>query len=229
MSPRKKYQEIADHLELRIMTGQLGEGDKLPSEREIMAQFGAGRSSVREAMFALQRKGLVSARAGTAGRVTRPSVHGLVSELSGGVGHLLSRPEGIRDLQNARLLLEVGLARNAALAATSEDLARVHEALEANRVAADQEAFAATDMAFHDAIAQVSRNDIFTALSLALIEWLAEQRRVTAEAGASFEEVHHQHRAIFEAIERRDPVGAQDAMQAHLEAVAANYWRRIAG
>jgi GntR family transcriptional regulator, sialic acid-inducible nan operon repressor len=228
VAPRKKFEEISEHLELLIFAGRLRQGDKLPSERELMAQFGAGRSSVREAIFSLQRKGLVSARAGTPARVTTPTADSLVSELSGAVRHLLARPEGIRDLQNARLLLEVGLARNAAILATDADLMDLKAALEDNRQARDQETFARTDMLFHFALARISHNQIFTALNMALIEWLAEQRNISALSGVTFQDVYVQHEAIYRAIAARDPAAAQDAMEQHLTAVARNYWRQVA-
>ena len=57
---RKRYEEIAEHIELQIFSGKLAEGSKIPSERELMERFGVGRSTVREALFALQRKGLLS-------------------------------------------------------------------------------------------------------------------------------------------------------------------------
>ena len=229
MPPRKKYEEIVDHLELQIFTGRLKVDEKLPSERDLMAQFGAGRSSVREALFALQRKGLASARAGTVARVTQPTADSLVSELSGAVRHLLLRPEGIRDLQNARLLFEVGLARNAAMSAGPGDIESLREALDANRKAHDSETFQDSDRQFHYALAHIGGNQIFTALNVALNDWLAEQRRVSARAGASFAEVYRQHEAVFLAIEARDPDAAVAAMNAHLQSVAANYWMQVAG
>jgi GntR family transcriptional regulator, sialic acid-inducible nan operon repressor len=228
--PRKKYEEIADYLELQIFGGRLQTDDKLPSERDLMAQFGAGRSSVREAIFALQRKGLVAARAGTAARVTKPTAGTMVAELSGAVRHLLARPEGIRDLQNARLLFEVGLARRAALQATAEDLAQLRAALEANRQAADSESFQSTDALFHYTLAQIAGNDILTALNMALTDWLAEQRRVSGRAGGvTFADVYRQHEAIFEAIAAGDAPAAEAAMETHLKSVSANYWRTVAG
>lgn len=224
---RKKFEEISDHLELMIFAGRLSQGDKLPSERELMAQFGAGRSSVREAIFSLQRKGLVSVRAGTQARITRPTANSLVNDLTGAVRHLLARPEGVRDLQNARLLLEVGLARNAALAATSEDIAALKHALEENRAAKSHEDFSRTDMMFHYTLARISRNEIFSALNSALTEWLAEQRKISALSGVTFDDVYSQHDAIFRAIADRNAIAAQEAMEIHLTAVARNYWRKL--
>ncbi len=222
---RKKYEEIADHLELLIFSGKLQIGDRIPSERKLMEQFGAGRSSVREALFALQRKGLLTARPGAAARVSRPTADTMVSELSGPARHLLSRPEGIRYLQDARALLEIGLARKAALHATDDDIAALESALEENRRASDHKTFASTDMMFHYTLAMISRNQIFTSLNMALNEWLAEQRDVSAKAGATFEGVFAEHKAIFDAIAARDAVAAEGAMERHLDSVSRLYWQ----
>ncbi len=222
---RKKYEEISEHLELLIFSGKLSEGDRIPSERELMARFGAGRSSVREALFSLQRKGLLSARPGATARVVNPTADAMMNELSGAVRHFLSRPEGVRELQNARILFEVGLARYAALHANEDDIARLEAALERNRQAKDQETFAKTDLDFHYALAVIAQNQIFSSLNLALTQWLAEQRSVTAKAGATWDEVYVQHKAIFDAIAARDPVAAEDAMDKHLQFVADLYWK----
>jgi DNA-binding FadR family transcriptional regulator len=73
----------------------------------------------------------------------------------------------------------------------------------------------------------IAHNPIFTALHMALSEWLSEQRRATARAGATFDGVFAEHRAIYEAIAARDAVAAQDAMERHLDAVARLYWRDL--
>ena len=51
---RKLYQEVVDRLVERISSGMYRPGDKLPSERELMTQFGVGRPAVREAMQSLE-------------------------------------------------------------------------------------------------------------------------------------------------------------------------------
>jgi DNA-binding FadR family transcriptional regulator len=225
---RKRYEEIAEHLELLIFSGRLSVGDKIPSERELMAHFGVGRSTVREALFALQRKGLLSARAGAAARVSKPTPQTLVSDLSGAARHLLTHPGGVRHLQHARALFEVGLAREVARHATDEDLRLLSEALEANRQAIDrQAAFEHTDLMFHYTLAMIAHNPIYTSLNHALNEWLAEQRSVSARAGVSRQEVYRQHSDIHDAILRRDPAAAQDAMETHLATVYRNYWKAM--
>ncbi|WP_306120739.1 MULTISPECIES: FCD domain-containing protein [unclassified Roseitalea] len=224
---RKKYQEIAEHLELLILSGRVKPGDRLPAERQLMEQFNAGRSSVREALFALQRQGLLTSRPGAVPRVSLPSAEVIFEELSGVVRHYLSRPEGLRDLQDARALFEIGLARRAASIATDADISALSAALEANRSAGDLDTFAETDVAFHLAIARISGNTVFESLNKALAGWLRDQRMRSAAAGATFSDVVVQHQAIFDAIVARDPEAAAEAMEDHLEEVARLYWQAV--
>ena len=222
---RKRFEEVAEHIELQIFSGRLPEGAKLPSERELMERFGVGRSTVREAMFSLQRKGLLLIRPGAAARVSKPTPQTLVSDLSGAARHFMSEPDGIRHLQHARTLLEIGLARDAALHAGEPDVLALAQALEANRLAiGDQAAFEQTDLMFHYTLAMIVHNPVFTSLNHALNEWLAEQRSRSARAGATREGVYRQHEAIFQAIRAHDPIAAQAAMETHLTAVFRLYW-----
>ena len=56
---RKIYQEVADRLLHRIESGELGPGDQLPSERDLMDTYGVGRPAVREALQQLARSGII--------------------------------------------------------------------------------------------------------------------------------------------------------------------------
>lgn len=81
---RKKLSEmVEEELEQMIRRHEFGEGEQLPSERELMAFFNVGRPSVREALAALKRKGLVQINNGERARVSRPSADTIISELSG--------------------------------------------------------------------------------------------------------------------------------------------------
>ena len=228
MTKRRKYEEIAEHLELTIVSGRLSVGDRIPSERDLMDQFEAGRSSVREAIFALQRKGLLSASPGAAARVIEPTATMMVEELSGVARLFLARPDGVRELQAARMLFEVGVARQAARTADTTSIDTIREALEANEAASDGDAFVATDIAFHSAIARSCGNSAYMAVGAAFSDWLRGQRVVSADAGATRADVAAHHRAIYEAIATRDHVAAEDAMERHLTTVARQYWQGLA-
>ncbi|MBX6321812.1 MAG: transcriptional regulator NanR [Rhodospirillaceae bacterium] len=223
---RKLYEEVALRIEEMIREGRYAPGDQLPAERELMEELGVGRSAVREAMLSLQKMGLVTVNSGERARVTIPTAQVLVSELAGAARLLLAQEGGVERFQEARALFEIGLARLAAQRATPEDLARLEAALEANRAAiGDREQFMRTDVAFHYAIATIPRNDIFTSVHNAVVEWLTEQRDISGRAPGAGEAAYAAHRRIYEAIAAHDPVAAEQAMQDHLDAVVKLYWR----
>jgi GntR family transcriptional regulator, sialic acid-inducible nan operon repressor len=226
---RKLYEEVADQLERLIQDGDYSPADQLPSERELMRQFGVGRPAIREALFHLGKMGLIEVRSGERARVTRPTPEFVIGALSGTARHMLASPGGIRDFQAARLFFETGLARHAALHATKDDLAEFEAKLEENRQSiGDLRRFQRTDVEFHYVLALVSRNPIFTAIHDALAEWLLEQRRTTLAPG-QYEITYDAHRKIFEAVASRDPDRAEAAMRQHLEYVARRYNEVVGG
>jgi GntR family transcriptional repressor for pyruvate dehydrogenase complex len=223
---RRLYEEIAGRLEAMIHEGHYTPGDQLPSERELMKQFGVGRPAVREALFALQKMGLVAINSGERARVTQPTPKVVFESLAGSARHLLAAPDGVRNFQEARLFFEIGLARYAAEHASEADLAELKRALDANRQALDNlYAFERTDVAFHYVLALIPRNPIFTAIHEAIVAWLTEQRSTTLRTPGQKFVACRAHEKIYEAIASRDPDAAERVMRAHLDQVTEAYWR----
>jgi DNA-binding FadR family transcriptional regulator len=143
------------------------------------------------------------------------------------VRQMLSTSDGQRYFQGARLFFEVGLAREAAKAATEEDLAALKRALDANRKAiGDSDQFTATDIAFHFELAKIARNPIFIALHDQISDWLTEQRVVTLRASGQERTAYNAHKAIYDAIAARDADKAEAAMRDHLEQLASTFWQQ---
>lgn len=214
----KLSDQVAARLEREIVRGERAVGDRLPSERELMRQFGVGRPAVREALFALQKKGLVQVSSGTRALITEPTPDILVAELSGAAGRMLESAGGERHFLEARRFFEVGLARFAARNATERDLARLEAALEANRAAiGDREAFEETDIEFHFVLAEIPRNPIFPALHQAMVEWLINQRHTTLRVPGQVETAYKAHERIYKSVAAGDPDRAERAMEAHLK------------
>jgi len=222
---RKLYEEVAARIEAKIRAGGYEAGDSMPAEREIMERFGVGRSTVREALLSLEKMGLIAIRSGERARVTTPTPRVLIKELSGAARFLLAQKNGVDHFQDARLLLETGLARLAALRASPSHLMALERALEANRRAVgNPEESLRTDVAFHYAIAASTGNPIFTSLHDGVVEWLAEQRHISLQVPAAARDAYAAHERIYDAIAGRDPIEAQAAMQDHLDQVARYYW-----
>lgn len=222
---RKIYQEVADRIERMMLSGELKPGDAMPSERELMESFQVGRPSVREALFALQKMGLITVRNGDRAVVTRPSAERIVSELSGAVRHMLAEETGMQAFQQARLMVECAIVRYAAVRVDKDDLALMKAALEANFAAIGNiSAFSRTDLDFHYAIIKVTRNPIFIALHSASFEWLTDQRMMSLRRKGADLAAYKGHRAVYEAIAKGDGDAAETAMARHLEQVARYYW-----
>lgn len=222
---RKLSDEVAARIEQAIRGGEIAIGGQLPPARALMERYGVGKPAVREALYSLKKMGLIEIYNGERARVIEPTPEVLIRELSGAARHLLARPEGIRKFQQARLLFEVALARHAAEFATPDDIAALAEVLRANKAAIGNDLeFERTDMAFHYRLAEIPRNEIFTAIHEAMIEWLRDQMRVTFRIPNSDANAYEDHAAIWAAIDARDPQQAEQAMRKHLTHVSEDYW-----
>lgn len=222
----KLYEQVSERLERRIRDQDIAPGEELPSERELMKEFGVGRPAVREALFHLQKMGLVEVKAGARARVAAPDAKAVVGSLAGSARYLISAPDGMRHFQEARTFFECGLARDAATRAGDADIAALRAALDANGESiGDIARFERTDVAFHYAVATIPKNPIYTAMHQAIIEWLMEQRHITLSYPGQNRVAYEAHAAIFAAIAARDGERAAAVMREHLEQVARLYWQ----
>jgi len=221
---RKLYEDVAQRVEQRIRDAEIAPGGQLPSERELMREFGVGRPAVREALFHLNRMGLIELRSGERARVAEPTPRIVFETLSGAARYFLSAPHGIEHFQTARAFFEIGLARYAAQCATKHELKQLSLALDANRHSiGDVRKFGETDIAFHYRLAVIPNNPIFTAIHAAIIEWLMEQRQVTLSIPGQNRIAYEAHAAIYRAIAAHDADAAELRMREHLEQVAKLY------
>jgi GntR family transcriptional repressor for pyruvate dehydrogenase complex len=114
------YEEVVAQLHQLIEEGKLKAGDRLPSERELAETFRVSRGSVREAIKALEREGLVVARPGSGTFISAVDVERLVAPLA---SLLLRSKDALIDLFEMRRLVEPGIAALAAERATAADIA----------------------------------------------------------------------------------------------------------
>lgn len=223
---RKLFEQVAEHLERRILNGDLKPGDRLPTERDLQSQFGVGRPAIREALITLQRSGLIQIGNGAPARVAMPSPANVLAGLVPTVKQMLSTKESQRHFQHVRRLFECGIARAAADNPKPEFVAALRQALDRNGAAiGDYEAFAATDVAFHSMLATALDNPVIAALYDALAEWLKYQRHVALKQPGLDKISHDEHTRVFEAIAAGDRDAAEKAMHDHLVRGEQAYWR----
>lgn len=213
------YQEIVRQVKAMIAEGRLKSGDRLPPERDLAEKFLVSRTSVREALRALESLGLIEIRPGEGTFVREVSIDALVEPLA---LIMVSQREAIGELFEARRLLEPSIAALAAERATPDEVHEMTRILEeqAKEVAAGKTGFA-QDAEFHAAVGAAAHNRAITRVAQSLMDLLAQSREESINTPGRATRSHQDHRRILAAIQHRDPAAARAAMLEHLQAVEA--------
>ena len=212
------YEQIVQQIEQRIVAGELKVGDQLPSERELADQFAVSRTAVREAIKALREKGLVEIYVGR-GTFIANGTNDIVRHTF----NLLMKfdsTKGFMNMVEVREILEPEIAALAATRITEEYISTMQEAMEKMDAAIDNvEEFVEADLDFHLALAEATQNPIIPALLDPIINLLREQRILTTLIEGVAQHGQSNHKIIIEAMKRRDPDAAREAMRRHLEQI----------
>lgn len=204
-------------LEERIYKGELKEGTKIPAERELSEEFGISRTVAREAVKALGERGLIKVLPRHRPVVKQLNYDMAFGRLGGLVSYLVDQPQGIKDLFNVRIFIEVGLVRQTALLGTKDDITRLREALEKNKNCIEKiDKFYQSDIEFHAVLYQIPRNSIFPAIHQAFCDWFKNFWNAMPFSIERNQWNFEDHKAIFEAILSRDPDLAEEKLKAHL-------------
>ena len=211
------YEEIIRQVKQMITEGRLKSGDRLPPERDLAEKFVVSRTSVREALRALESLGLLEIRPGEGTFVREISVEALVEPLA---LVMLSQREALGELFEARRLLEPALAALAAVRATPEEISEMERILEeqAKEIASGRTGLA-QDAQFHAAIGAAAHNRAITRLAHGIMDLLTQSREESLNTPGRPERSHENHRQILKAINERNARAAEQAMIQHLETV----------
>lgn len=209
-----RTQTLVDVLRARIVDGDLTPGQPVPSESELVEEFGVSRTVVREAMSRLQAGGLVETHRGRGSFVlARPSGQAFGLD----VAALRSTAERI-ELLEFRTAVETEAAALAAARGSAEQVAAVQRAAAAFARVADHPADAVgADFAFHVAVAAASGNRYLLDLLATLGEPMIAMPSARLRGGAGgVPDVVAEHASIAAAVARGDAETARAAMRVHL-------------
>lgn len=213
VSRRSVSDQVAERLREFIDENGLQPGDKLMTERELAAELGVGRSTVREAITALRAQGLVEVRHGE-GIYLLERTTDLVTTLA---HELVATHVDHPYIWEARQAIEVQCARLAATRATPEDLATISAALERMATEVDAgEAALQGDRAFHFGVVQASHNPILIQLVAGISESFDKTSETSLTRAGQPARSLAEHRAIFEAIAAGDAGLSAELMLTHL-------------
>jgi DNA-binding FadR family transcriptional regulator len=211
IEPRRLYRQIADQLRGLIERGEYRVGARLPPERDLAAQLGVSRPSVREALIALEVERLVEVRMGS-------GVY--VLPLQGARTRPVSAEAPLETIR-ARALIERELAAQAAVYMKKTQIAGLRNAIALMQREVDGgHAPDGGDRLFHLRIAEAADNSVLARIVGELFDErsspLFEQLGSHFETRQSWTAAIAEHVAVVDAIARRAPEAARAAMEAHL-------------
>lgn len=231
--------EVVQQIEGLILEGVLRVSDRLPGERELARQFDVSRPILREALKALEERGLIVARQGGGtyvadmiGQVFTPPMRDLIG----------SHPKACADYLEYRREIEGIAAEYAARRATADDralldriMARMTEAHERGDFAEEAQA----DVEFHHAVGECAHNIILLhtlrSCYRLLSDGVFQNRMLVFNLPGAREELLTQHRAIHAAVAGGKPAAARKAAMDHItyversmaEAERTGDWQRV--
>lgn len=210
---RQIVDEVVEQLQNKISLGELPVGAQIPTEPELMNQFGVGRSTIREAVRVLVHAGLLVKRQGHGTFVIGATIE------QESLDYRLRRAE-VLDVYEVRLMLETEIAKQAAKRRDMNDLKLIHEHLELRNkhlAAGEFASYHDEDIAFHLAIAAATKNPV----TVDLYRTFSEVLRIAISKHTEDPELNNhyteQHVRLYEAIRDQDMDAAVASTLEHLE------------
>lgn len=218
--------DAIEQIKSMIVRGELKPGDRLPPEKELADHLGLSRSSLREAVKALEVLHLVDVRRGDGTYVTSLEPKFLLDAIS--FMSEIQEDSSVLDIFEVRRILESQATGLAASRARPEDIAALREeSAEVALHSADVEQLLEHDVRFHQMISDLSGNQYLSSLINGLIPKTVRARlwRVLTQEGV-VERTLREHTTIIDAIEAKDPERAIEAATAHI--LGVEEWLRKA-
>jgi GntR family transcriptional repressor for pyruvate dehydrogenase complex len=214
-------EQVADQVQQLIVQGGLKPGDRLPSERVLGEQIGVSRTVIREAIKALQERGLLKAIDGSGHYVSKMKPE-IVAQSISLFMTLHERP--FRDLLEVRKSLEVEIAGLASERANDEEIDELDDVLEEMRrrlpkidsSIKDMEEFVEADLLFHQILAQASKNSLLPLLLTPVTDLLLEFSRKASTLPGAAESAVRYHQNLLDCVRKKDIQRCREVMYEHM-------------
>ena len=211
--------EVIEQLKGLILDGALKPGERFPTEYELCAQLGVSRTAIREAKKSLIGMGLLETRRGQGTYVREDIFDGLMEKAS---LSLRIGEESVKELIEARRIIEVMSAGLAAERATPTEKDRLLNLIEKMQVAidtADMASFQEYDLAWHTTISEATRNRVITKMVATIRDLLTAFIIYVLQIPGSAYSAQTAHLRVTNAIVNGKVEEAQLAMNDHLDDV----------
>ncbi len=213
-------QSVVEQILDLVRTGMLRSGDRLPSERELIEILNISRPSLREAIRALSTLGVIETSHGGGAYVTDLKARTLLAPLDFFIS--LSQ-SNLADVFESRSIIEIEIARKAAVNATPADVEVLSGMLVAHeKVLDDPVGFRILDARFHGLLSEIAGNSVLERFAYGLYNMGLDIRRRATENVALIRRSLGEHTTIVRAIEAGDSKAAAAAMAVHLAHIEAS-------
>ena len=211
VSPLTTFEETVARLGTAIRVGLLAPSTQLPSERDLAAQLGISRSTLRQAITTLVQSGLLESQRGRGGGTF------VVSEppLSAGPGVPLDHEA--RNVLDHRVAIETGCAVLAAERRRPEDLDAMMTYVDRMAGALDFDEYRRGDIRFHIGLAEATRSAFLVGVMTEVQGQMSELIVHIAHPELLLTHSNAQHRRLVTLLERRDGAAAVALLREHLE------------
>lgn len=214
----KVYEQVILQIKDMIDKGILKKGDKLPSERALVEQLQISRTSIREALRALEVIGLIDCRQGEGNYIKASFQDNLFEPLS--IMFMLEESNQ-DDIWELRKIMEVEASGLAAKQITDEQLQELKDITQRFMNCEDEDVNVQIDKEFHYKIAESSGNilifNILKTVSTLVDHFIVDARRLILVQEKNKKILFDQHNSVYLAIEQHSSAAARQAMREHLD------------
>lgn len=211
------YKNIISQIKQAIINGELKVGDCLPSESELAQIFGVSRSSVREALKALDVYGLIESRKGGGSFIVNNILPSMTDSLS---MYFSLQGCSLQDLIQLRQSIELGAVREVINQASDADIEQLNDCLQRYLNSQSIEERQLYDMNFHSVLVMLSKNTLYQYMLSALNDVYTKDiyysHKVVEEQG-QLEESYEIHQKLFDAIKERKVDEASEWLVRHFD------------
>jgi DNA-binding FadR family transcriptional regulator len=213
VTTRNLHSQVVRELGQLIVSGKLAPGEGLPREEVLAERMKVSRTALREAMKVLVAKGLIESRQRTGARV-RDAMHWnqLDADVLAWRCALMPTESFVEKLVEMRELIEPAAAATAAKRRTAEQLADLKAAYEAMAASEDLDAWAEADLTFHETLLRATNNELMVSLFSVIETALGTFFLLSARNSANFKLALPYHEKVYEAVRKRQPEVARQAM-----------------
>ncbi len=217
------YEKVVEKLKESISKGEILPGDPLPSERQLMDDFGVSRSSLREAFRVMELLGLIESVPGK-GRFVRHPKSQADYEKS-----IRLEDSAVLELMEARRILDPAIAAESAMRATPSDLTRLLRELTATeKRLGDPNLRAQSDFDFHLALAEATHNFVFVNITRMNFDLIMATHDKIYNLLDDKEAFLAEHREMYEAILDHNVELAREMASNHIDRIYKTLHKGIA-